>query len=541
MINYTEEQIEAIKPQGSLVITACPGSGKTAVIAEKIRNELAELKSYQGIIAITFTRKASKELEGRCRVNGADTKCSFFGTIDSFCLSEIIYPFLNQIFDGNTADLEPKYESDLTLAETSISAQLNDIDKVEAEELELIRKLYLSDTIYFPTIPALAMYIHENCAACRTYIKAKYTSIYIDEYQDSSKAQHNLFLSIVDSGLTGIAVGDLQQSIYGWRRCSPEYLKELIRRHDFTHRTVSYNHRCHASISNYSNRLFNPQFELTPTDSIQVWQCQFTGTQRDAASHLNTIIPSILDKNKTIKASDIAVLVRNNRSLGYLRDHLTIPCRIFADDPIDELQSRTGFLWSALLKYRFDTSTNPDQIIEILPEHSNTSRAKLIDIRRTIRKARSVDQPFLESYLASTSKKLLNIEPKDSELAALKIVASDIDSLKQYTITTTDEIQCMTIHKAKGLEFEIVIHLDLNEWLFPYRVMGESFSDKLYPSWEQDLNLHFVGVTRAKTMCLLVHTTQRLNAKDETKSGEPSAFLRLPGVQTLYKTYSSPK
>ena len=541
MINYTEEQIEAIKPQGSLVITACPGSGKTAVIAEKIRNELAELKSYQGIIAITFTRKASKELEGRCRVNGADTKCSFFGTIDSFCLSEIIYPFLNQIFDGNTADLEPKYESDLTLAETSISAQLNDIDKVEAEELELIRKLYLSDTIYFPTIPALAMYIHENCAACRTYIKAKYTSIYIDEYQDSSKAQHNLFLSIVDSGLTGIAVGDLQQSIYGWRRCSPEYLKELIRRHDFSHRTVSYNHRCHASISNYSNRLFNPQFELTPTDSIQVWQCQFTGTQRDAASHLNTIIPSILDKNKTIKASDIAVLVRNNRSLGYLRDHLTIPCRIFADDPIDELQSRTGFLWSALLKYRFDTSTNPDQIIEILPEHSNTSRAKLIDIRRTIRKARSVDQPFLESYLASTSKKLLNIEPKDSELAALKIVASDIDSLKQYTITTTDEIQCMTIHKAKGLEFEIVIHLDLNEWLFPYRVMGESFSDKLYPSWEQDLNLHFVGVTRAKTMCLLVHTTQRLNAKDETKSGEPSAFLRLPGVQTLYKTYSSPK
>ncbi|MCQ9136915.1 hypothetical protein, partial [Streptomyces hilarionis] len=86
--------------------------------------------------------------------------------------------FLNQIFDGNTADLEPKYESDLTLAETSIATQLNDIDKVEAEELELIRKLYLSDTIYFPTIPALAMYIHENCAACRTYIKAKYTSIY---------------------------------------------------------------------------------------------------------------------------------------------------------------------------------------------------------------------------------------------------------------------------------------------------------------------------------------------------------------------------
>ncbi|WP_219272933.1 UvrD-helicase domain-containing protein [Pseudomonas sp. Xaverov 83] len=541
MITYTDEQKEAIKPQGSLVITACPGSGKTAVIAKKIRNELGELKSYQGIIAITFTRKASKELEGRCRADSTDTKSSFFGTIDSFCLSEIIYPFLNQILGGSTENLEPKYASDLLPAENLIAAPLNEIDKIDAEKLKSIRSLYLGGTIYFPTIPALALYIHENCSACKAYLKAKYTSIYIDEYQDSSKAQHDLFLSIVDSGVTGIAVGDLQQSIYGWRRCSPEYLKELIRRENFTHRTVSYNHRCHASIANYSNRLFNPQFELTPTDSIQVWQCKFSGTQRDASVHLNTIIPSLLEKNKTLKASDIAVLVRNNRSLGYLRDHLSIPCRIFADDAIDDLQSRTGFLWSALMKYRFDISFSIEQVIEMLPDQSNISKAKLIDIRRTIRKARSIAPHLLEDYLYATSTRLLNTNPKDSELAALKIVTSNADALKQYTTTNTNEVQCMTLHKSKGLEFEAVIHLDLGEWIFPYRQVGESFSEKVYPSWEQDLNLHFVGITRAKTMCLLVHTAQRLNAKDETKGGEPSAFLQLPGVQGLYKTYNYPK
>lgn len=541
MITYTDEQKEAIKPQGSLVITACPGSGKTAVITKKIRNELGELKPYQGIIAITFTRKASKELEGRCRADSTDTKSSFFGTIDSFCLSEIIYPFLNQILGGSTENLEPKYESDLLPAENLIATPLNETDKINAEKLKLIKSLYLGGTIYFPTIPALALYIHENCSACKTYLKAKYTSIYIDEYQDSSKAQHDLFLSIVDSGVTGIAVGDLQQSIYGWRRCSPEHLKELIRRENFTHRTVSYNHRCHASIANYSNRLFNPQFELTPTDSIQVWQCKFSGTQRDASVHLNTIIPSLLEKNKTLKASDIAVLVRNNRSLGYLRDHLSIPCRIFSDDAIDDLQSRTGFLWSALMKYRFDISFSIEQVIETLPDQANISKAKLIDIRRTIRKVRSISPPLLGDYLYATSTKLLNINPKDSELAALKIVTSNADALKQYTTTNTNEVQCMTLHKSKGLEFEAVIHLDLGEWIFPYRQVGESFSEKVYPSWEQDLNLHFVGITRAKTMCLLVHTTQRLNAKDETKGGEPSAFLQLPGVQGLYKTYNYPK
>ncbi|VVO86367.1 UvrD-helicase domain-containing protein [Pseudomonas fluorescens] len=541
MITYTEEQKEAIKPQGSLVITACPGSGKTAVIAQKIRNELQGLKPYQGVSAITFTRKASKELEERCRKDDSDTKASFFGTIDSFCLSEILYPFLNQVLGGSTESVDPKYESDLTDSDRLLTASLKDIDEVDAASLATIKSLYLSGTIFFPTIPALALYVHQNCMACKNYLKAKYTSIYIDEYQDSSKAQHMLFLSIVNSGITGVAVGDLQQSIYGWRRCSPEFLKQLMIHPGFTHRTVSYNHRCHPSIANYSNRLFNPQFELTPTDSLQVWQCKFIGTQRDAAVSLNKLIPAMLEKFDTCRPSDVAILVRNNRTLGYLRDHISIPCRIFSDDAIDSLQSKTGFLWSALLKYRFDQSITPDLVLETLPDQSDLSKAKLIAARKIIKKARSIEPQLLEAYLPAASKKLLSIEPKNTELAALKNVINDSDAIRQYTAITTNEIQCMTLHKSKGLEFEIVIHLDLSEWIIPFQERGASFADKVYPDWEQDLNLHFVGITRAKSICLLVHTTLRLNGMNETKNGAPSAFLSLPGVQGLFKTFTYPK
>lgn len=56
MIKLTKQQISAIDYPGNLIITACPGSGKTTVISEKIRNELENLKRHQGIIAITFTR-----------------------------------------------------------------------------------------------------------------------------------------------------------------------------------------------------------------------------------------------------------------------------------------------------------------------------------------------------------------------------------------------------------------------------------------------------------------------------------------------------
>jgi len=540
MINFTEEQKEAIKPQGSLVITACPGSGKTAVITQKIRNELATFKPYQGVIAITFTRKASKELEERCRSDGTDTKSSFFGTIDAFCLSEIIYPFLNQILGGSTENLEPKYESDLTESEKKLAASLVEVDKIDSERLKDINSLYSSGTIFFPSIPALADYIHENCNACRHYLKAKYNSIYIDEYQDSSKAQHNLFLSIVSSGITGIAVGDLQQSIYGWRRCSPEFLKELMRHPEFKHRTVSYNHRCHPSISNYANRLFNGNFELNPADSIQVWQCKFSGTQRDAAVSLNSLIPAILEKQPKYEPSDIAILVRHNRTLGYLREHISLPCRIFADDAIDELQSKTGLLWSALLKYKFDPSITPDEVLETLSDHQSLTKVKLNEARRLIKKIRSIDPLLLEAYLSAASKKLLNIEPRDTELAALKSVTYDPEALKQYSAITTNEIQCMTLHKSKGLEFEIVVHLDLSEWIFPFQERGQSFADKIYPNWEQDLNLHFVGITRAKSICILAHTANRLNGSNEIKSGYPSAFLNLPGVQGLFKTFTYP-
>jgi DNA helicase-2/ATP-dependent DNA helicase PcrA len=94
-IQFTPDQVRAIESEANMVITACPGSGKTSIVVEKIIREVEDLKSYQGVIGITFTVKASKELKKRCKKNGVNTKSSFFGTIDHFCLSEIIYPFIS--------------------------------------------------------------------------------------------------------------------------------------------------------------------------------------------------------------------------------------------------------------------------------------------------------------------------------------------------------------------------------------------------------------------------------------------------------------
>ena len=93
----------------------------------------------------------------------------------------------------------------------------------------------------------------------------------------------------------------------------------------------------------------------------------------------------------------------------------------------------------------------------------------------------------------------------------------------------------MTLHKSKGLEFEIVIHLDLYEWIFPYREFSTDWDNPIYPSYQQDLNLHFVGITRAKKACYLIHSDRRLNNASENKQGAPSNFLYKNGIDGLFR------
>jgi superfamily I DNA/RNA helicase len=95
----TPEQLEAIAHPTSMVVTACPGSGKTAVISKKIRSITKALPQYKGVIAISFTNKASDELRKRCAAENQNVKASFFGTIDAFCITKIVAPFAKHIFD----------------------------------------------------------------------------------------------------------------------------------------------------------------------------------------------------------------------------------------------------------------------------------------------------------------------------------------------------------------------------------------------------------------------------------------------------------
>ena len=94
----TDQQNLILDYDGNSVVIAAPGSGKTFVLSQKIKRNLKTLLDHQGVIAISYTNKASNELRNRSLSNGEKPLGSFFGTIDKFNLSEIIIPFAKHLF-----------------------------------------------------------------------------------------------------------------------------------------------------------------------------------------------------------------------------------------------------------------------------------------------------------------------------------------------------------------------------------------------------------------------------------------------------------
>lgn len=534
----TLEQQAAIDYDNTMVITACPGSGKTTGMKEKIRKITPDLPSYKGVIAITFTRKASQELRHRCKENAHDTKQSFFGTIDSFCLKEIIMPFVSRVWGGNSEECNiVKRLQDPYLHFIQEEYRSPTLDNIINDDG--FRRMYEAGILWMNSFSALSLYILNNSASARRYIKARYSHVFIDEYQDSSRAQHELFLKLLDLGLIGTAVGDVSQSIYEFRGGDPVLLRSLVDDPDrFRHFEITINHRCHPSIVNYATRLLDPEFEVTACDQIYVFRRNVEGSLVDAGKVVSGWLTDWISKGAwgIEKASDVALLAKKEKSLKLLADGLGLSYRLYSDNPLDEIGSDCSELYSRLLAFRYGAIETLQELIDEQFETLIRNGSSLAALRRklnALRETEGVDQ-LLESLTSLAS--MLGIENDESSTSAVRIIYDNETIKKQFMALDDDELQVMTLHKSKGLEFKVVFHFDLEEWSFPYRefVPGD-WDNLIYPSLTQDTNLHYVGITRAESCCCLIRVSERQNSQGNFSPARPSYFLQLPQLEGLYK------
>jgi len=532
----TKEQSEAVEYEGAMVVSACPGSGKTEIVIQKIRRVTPTLSEHKGVIAISFTRKASSELKSRCIKDGLNIKQSFFGTIDSFCYKELIVPFLSRIWAGKPNDCKvlkrlcEKYREKFTREYTSPTVSNLDDDSG-------FRLLFEDGVLWMNSFSALATMILKRSTAARNFIRAKYSHVFIDEYQDSSDAQHELFTCLCEIGLTGVAVGDVNQSIYGFRGGRPELLESLINMPEsFKHFSVNVNHRCHPSIVNYASRLLDPNFVLIDSGGdIRVWRNYLNGTLRDAGATVARWVEEWLSKGSISKMSSVAVLAKKERSLQLFCSGFNCGHRLYIDSPLAKIGSNSSDLYADLIGYRYGSIKTAQEIIDRKIERLNSSRVNGAYLRSTITSLRG--DLTVEEILSKCNglASLLGLDDLDEADDALIAVLNSEEYIKTYSALDASEVQVMTLHKSKGLEFKIVIHLDMEEWSFPHRIPGKDWNDVVYTSLEQDTNSHYVGITRAEELCVLIRSSKRQKSNGEFGNSSPSYFLNRPQLNGLYQ------
>ncbi len=519
------EQQLAIDHKGNCVITARPGSGKTFTVVQKMLSAEKECLDYQGLIAISFTNKASNELKSRCKAKGFCNSNSYFGTIDSFCLREIIYPFAAH-YDSSIADIsvveEYPDDSDLRLLEEPQALP-------SEKEADLVLSALIRGEISLKSIGRVASFILNAVPGSKRYLQAKYTHIYIDEYQDCGMYQHLIFTLLVrELGLSGTAVGDIDQAIYGFAGKSERYLMELARADDFEHFEITQNHRCHRAISQYSLKYLGFPAEELLSNERRVFEISLQGDEEEIAKAISEHIEGICSYFDVGERREVAVLASANKTLDRISSNLSIPYRRQAETILDKGYSKWRALFCDLLRLLLSPNPFPAEFVNdyygFEPCRQRTALLQKIEALTQIRPGQYSENIGLFKEIA------MICVPDDDDAAALDSllsVVSDQTLLREaYGPAKPDEINLMTYHKSKGLEFDVVICLETYEYVIPrYNSTAEEE--------RQAINMLYVGVTRAKKACLILLGTSRHNASGDKKPAKPSPLLTRNGVNTL--------
>lgn len=356
----TDEQQAIIADTGNIVVTAKPGSGKTFTIVEKIDEISRNLLDHQGVIAISFTRKASRELELRAKHRGIPKKQSFYGTIDSFYISQIIVPFAKHL-TNKSVQLDVR----ANLTDYPEYLKLSEIKESMNPRLEKLLITSLADGhIFLDLCGETALFILENVKEASDYLTSRYSHIFIDEYQDCGHIQHRIFSFLVEQGMIGIAVGDIDQAIYAFSNRYPKYLVALLTHPRFTPYEITKNHRCHKSISDYSLRLLGK--DVSPSSERRVLKVSINGDESSIARKIGSVLEQIKATYQTEFNNQVAILCRNNSTAERVSSSLGLPHKISKDTELDKLNTYwEGFstiFYRAILTPKFLMSTLPQDI-----------------------------------------------------------------------------------------------------------------------------------------------------------------------------------
>ena len=576
---------------GPAIVLAGPGSGKTKVIVERLRYMIENHHiPPSSILVITFTKAAAIEMQYRfLKITDSSYPEVVFGTFHS-----VFYKIIRNSKSKNENKIEiatekNKYEilrdglsmlrgsgkiddrtyEDALLELSDIISEISRIknlgitpqDSIESLSVSKvfpdIFKFYNNRLVEFGMIDFDDMILRckkilEESESIRKTWQERFKFILIDEYQDINPVQYSVVRLLLGDSNNIFAVGDDDQSIYGFRGSDPKIMldfKKSFENYDPKFINLQINYRCGSDILSNALKVIDANTVRFKKDLTA-----FEGNGRGAVvtrryesrSIQNNNIALFLKKHMD-KLSDIAILYRTNSEaaqLAMVLNEYGIPTSIdeqkhsiFCDKAVELCISYISFAYngrsrgdfyriinkpmryisrdcassevikeSDLLRYYKGNSNRLKTLRDFFSQINMISHLRPSLMVRFIRRSVGINELYPGSSAALDELEKLSQSYTDSSKFLkflLEMQAKELEKSPQKDTANTDKdrVNIMTMHGSKGLEFETVWLPDLNEGIIPTR---SAVTEELI---EEERRMLYVAMTRAKKALIMSYIT----------------------------------
>ncbi|HEX4897702.1 MAG TPA: ATP-dependent helicase [Candidatus Limnocylindrales bacterium] len=514
-----DQQAAATAPPGPVLCVAPAGSGKTTTLVARVAWLVDAGVDPGSIAAITFNRKAAEELSDRLRTalrplapDGAPELRVRVRTFHALGLEILrgagqqVAPLLDRetVLRGALPDSSPVERRRLDTVISRLKLDLGvGADEVAADPeagpvarafVAYERALAEAGGLDFDDLVVRAIRLLETDAGALADWRARCAHLLVDEAQDLDRSQLRMALLLAAPANRIFLVGDDDQSIYGWRLADVRRLLGLaetslpgLRRVDLVT-----NYRCPASVIKRAVRLvegnrerFAKRIAARPDAPGEVILAPTGAEDADRClAVLRSWPPSPGEPPDTR-----AILARTNREL--------LPAVVAAIT--DDVPFR-----AAGLELPVD-SPLVDELLRLAARSPAAGRpvAALAAVRAGV--------PAEARPIAAA---LLGWAPRFLTLAALEAAVADVRARLARLRRDDAALTLATAHATKGLEFDHVAVIGMDEGRFP---SARSVAEAEDPAraLEEERRLAYVAWTRARRSLTLVYDPEA-----------PSAFLR---------------
>ena len=455
-----------------------------------------------------------------------------------------------------------------------------DFDEIALEVYRKYEKsLKINNAVDFDDLLILPLKLFNNNPGVLQKYQEKYKYVFIDEYQDTNEPQYILSKMISAKYKNITVVGDADQAIFTWRGAN--YKNILNFEKDYKDAKVvllEENYRSTKTILNAANNVIKNN---KVRKEKNLWTQNEEGSkityykafdEKDESNYVVNEIKKLMEKG--VNPKDICVLYRANAQsrtveeafltsnisynivgsyafynrkeikdlIAYLKliynnkDDVSLlrvinyPKRGIGNKAIENLAIKSNVLDKSLYEV-IDSGKElefKNMIEEIKKEESHLTLTELIDMvldksgmKKSLEDEKSIEADIrlenLEEFKSIAKAMEINegIVSLEELLDKLALV-SDVSEQKN---DNEDKVTLMTMHAVKGLEYDYVFVVGVEEGLFPHSNSLES-NDEL----EEERRLCYVAITRAKKKLYLINARSRI-LYGKVSSNVPSRFI----------------